>query len=164
MANIITVLRIPCSIAMAAVPAFSFWFYVLYLLCGFSDMIDGTIARMTNSASEFGGKLDTAADLVFAAIAMLKLLPMICLPGWLWVWIAAIAVICIVNAVSCRLYRRKWMVLHTLANKATGLMLFLLPMTLQVFDIRYSAAIVCVAATFAAVQEGHIIRSGGKSQ
>ena len=85
MANIITALRVPCSIAMAAVPVFSVWFYVLYLLCGFSDMIDGTIARRTNSAGEFGGKLDTAADLIFTAIAMLKLLPMFRLPGWLWV-------------------------------------------------------------------------------
>ena len=163
MANIITALRVPCSIAMAAVPVFSVPFYVLYLLCGFSDMIDGTIARRTDSAGEFGAMLDTAADFVFVVVAMAKLLPVIHLPGWLWGWIAAIAVLRISNAVSGWIRRKKLIVPHTLANKTTGLLLFLLPMTLQFFEIRYSAAIVCAAATFAAIQEGHIIRSNEKS-
>lgn len=45
MANIITGIRILCSIALLAVPACSAFFYVLYLTAGVSDMIDGTVAR-----------------------------------------------------------------------------------------------------------------------
>ena len=75
MANIITGLRIVISAVLLFCPAFSPVFYVLYLFAGFSDIIDGAVARRTNTAGEFGAKLDTAADFVFAAVCMLKLLP-----------------------------------------------------------------------------------------
>jgi len=35
-----------------------------------------------------------------------------------------------------------------------------LPLTLPGLDVRISGAVVCAAATFAAVQEGHFIRTG----
>lgn len=44
-ANIITSCRILCSIIMMFFPVFSIMFYIMYLLCGLTDMIDGTIAR-----------------------------------------------------------------------------------------------------------------------
>ena len=72
-------------------------FYVLYILCGISDMIDGTVARKTNSATERGAKIDTAADLVFVAVSLIKILPAIHIPRWLWIWGAAIALIKIGN-------------------------------------------------------------------
>ena len=42
-------------------------------------------------------------------------------------------------------------------NKATGALLFLLPLTVSCIDLRYTAPIVCAVATFAALQEGHLI-------
>ena len=80
LANIITGVRIIGSIALLFFPVFSFGFYAIYLLCGFSDMIDGTIARKTNTVSEFGSKLDTAADLVFVAVCLIKVLPLLHIP------------------------------------------------------------------------------------
>ena len=56
MANFVTVLRIILSIAMLFCPAFSPAFYVLYLLAGFTDMIDGAIARKTHTESDFGSR------------------------------------------------------------------------------------------------------------
>ena len=53
-ANVLTGCRIFGSILLLFFPAFSLDFYILYLLCGFSDMVDGTIARKTNSTSKFG--------------------------------------------------------------------------------------------------------------
>ena len=44
-------------------------------------------------------------------------------------------------------------------NKLTGLLLFLLPLTLQVIDLEYSAVLIGAVATFAAVQEGYLIRT-----
>ena len=64
-ANILTSFRILGSILLLFFPMFSVEFYTIYLLCGFSDMIDGTIARKTNSTSELGAKIDSVADLVF---------------------------------------------------------------------------------------------------
>ena len=79
-ANILTGFRILSSILLLFFPVFSETLYSIYLLCGLSDMIDGTIARKTNSASEFGAKLDTVADLLFVAVSMIKLLVTIHIP------------------------------------------------------------------------------------
>ena len=40
----------------------------------------------------------------------------------------------------------------------------LTPLTLPVLALTYSAPVVCAAATFAAVQEGHFIRTGKMKQ
>lgn len=62
MANVITSLRIIGSMALLLYPALSTSFYALYIATGITDMIDGTVARKTNTVSEFGSKLDTVAD------------------------------------------------------------------------------------------------------
>ena len=79
-ANIITFCRIIGSILLLLFPTFSVGFYIVYSLCGFSDMIDGAIARKTRAVSSFGSKLDTVADAVFMAVCAVKLLPIINIP------------------------------------------------------------------------------------
>ncbi len=64
MANIIRGIRIVLSVALLFCPALSPTFYALYIVAGFSDMIDGAVARKTGTVSEFGSKLDTVADIV----------------------------------------------------------------------------------------------------
>ena len=98
-ANIITGSRILCSVCMLFCPVSSTYFYTMYLFCGFTDMVDGTIARKTKSVSEFGTKLDTVADIVFAAVCFVKILPLMQFPAWLWIWIIAITAIKIGNMV-----------------------------------------------------------------
>lgn len=159
-ANIVTSSRIIFSILMLFFPAFSPWFYVMYLLCGITDMVDGTIARKTNSVSTLGSRLDTVADFIFVSAALVKLLPVMNIPRWLWIWILIIAVIKIANIISGFVCNKKIVVEHTVMNKITGLLLFLLPFTLFVIELKYSAAAVCTIATFSAVQEGHYIRTG----
>ena len=159
MANIITCIRIVCSIALLFCPVFSPAFYVLYLIAGVSDMIDGPVARKTGTASELGSKLDTAADFVLAVVCMIKLLPAIHFPTWLIVWIIVIAAIKVFNLVCGYAVQKELVVLHTAMNKATGILLFVLPLTLSFIDVKYSGAFVCAVATFAAIQEGHLIRT-----
>lgn len=60
MAGILTVSRIFLSFLLLCTRPLSCPFYILYVLAGFTDMIDGIIARKTNTASEMGAKLDTA--------------------------------------------------------------------------------------------------------
>ena len=79
-ANILTGFRVLGSILLMFVPVFSAVFYSIYLLCGLSDMIDGTIARKTNSVSDFGSKMDTVADIVFVTASLVKVLPTIHIP------------------------------------------------------------------------------------
>ena len=137
------------------IPLSSAWFYVLYLFCGLTDMIDGTIARKMNAVSRFGSKLDTVADAVFVAVCMVKLLPIINLTVLLWIWIAVIAIIKVTNIVLGFVRRKKLVALHTVLNKATGTLLFLLPFTLQSVEPTYSFAVVCIIATIAAIQESY---------
>ena len=56
-ANIITGSRIVFSIALLLFPPLSSAFYVLYAAAGLTDMIDGTVARKTNTVSDFGEDL-----------------------------------------------------------------------------------------------------------
>ena len=79
-ANIITGSRIAFSLPLLFIPLSSAWFYVFYLLCGVSDMVDGTVARRTNSASEFGARLDTVSDFVFMTVALIKFVPYLHIP------------------------------------------------------------------------------------
>ena len=84
-ANIITGSRIVLSLPLLLIPLTSAWFCVIYLLCGLSDMIDGTVARRTNSESEFGARLDTVSDFVFMSVALIKFVPHLHIPVWLWI-------------------------------------------------------------------------------
>ena len=160
MANIITGIRILCSIALLFVPVFSPSFYTLYLVAGVSDMIDGTVARKTGTASAFGSKLDTAADFILTAVCLIKLIPALVMPIWLIIWIAVIALIKVINIIFGYVLRKEFVAAHTVMNKVTGVFLFILPLTVSFIDLKYSGALVCAVATFAAIQEGHYIRTG----
>ena len=156
-ANYITGLRILLSILLLCLPVLSVGFYIVYLLCGLSDMLDGLIDRKTNSISEFGAKLDTVSDFVFLVASMIKLLPIINIAKWLWVWIGVIAVIKIFNIIFGFFVNKKIIALHTKLNKVTGLILFVLPFTLSFINNNYIFAITCFFASIAAIQEVYYI-------
>ena len=159
LANILTGCRILGSISLLFFPAFSAEFYITYLFCGLSDMIDGTIARKTNSTSKFGSQLDTIADFFFVVASSVQLLPVIHIPGWLWIWGGLIATIKISNIIWGYVSQKQFISLHTIMNKITGFLLFLLPLTMSFVELKYSIIAVCLIATFAAIQEGfYIIR------
>ena len=152
-ANIVTGIRILGSVCMLCSSVFSPLFYGTYLLCGLTDMIDGTIARKTNSVTSFGSHLDSAADLIFLTAAGVKLLPAIHLPDWLWLGILIVFILKMTAVVWRYIRVRQFVIKHTLLNKLTGFLLFLLPLSLPLVEIRYSAGTVCAVAFLAAVQE-----------
>ena len=154
LANLLTGIRVLGSVWMLCVPVFSLSFYGVYLLCGLTDMVDGTVARKTNSVTKFGEQLDAAADLVFAAAAFVKLVPAVVLPRWLWGWIAVLAVIRSATIVRNLVCEKRFGLDHTVMNKTAGVLLFLLPLSMPFIELRYSAAAVCAVATAAALREG----------
>ncbi len=123
-------------------------------------MADGAVARKTGTVSDFGAKLDTAADFIMAVVCLIKLIPVIYVPIWLIIWIAVIALIKVISIISGYVKRKEFVAAHTVMNKVTGIILFLLPFTLTFIDIKYSGIFICTLATFAAIQEGHFIRTG----
>ena len=160
MANIITCFRILVSFALLFCPVFSIPFFVLYLTAGITDMVDGVVARRTNTASEFGTQLDTAADFVFVTVCLIRLLPVIDMPTWLYVWTGVIALIKGIIIVSGFVMQKRFVAVHTVMSKVTGALLFVLPLTVPLIEPSHGAIVVCAIATFAAIQEGHLIRSG----
>ena len=156
----ITGVRILGSILLAFIPAFSVPFNAVYLTCGLSDIVDGTLARKTHSSSSLGAKLDTVADFLFAAVSLAKLLPYIPVPRWLQQWIATIALIKVANIGLGFIRNKRLVSVHSAMNKVTGFLLFLFPLTLGLVELKYSAVIVCSIATVSAIQEGYFIGTG----
>lgn len=159
MANLITSIRIIFSITLLFCRSFSTWFYVVYIITGLTDVFDGFVARKTNTVSEFGSKFDTGADFVFVSVCLIKLLPILNIGKWIFVWIGIIVVIKLVNIISGYVCQKRLVAVHSVMNKITGGLLFALPLTLRKIEFKYSVAVVCAVATFAAVQEGHYIRT-----
>lgn len=104
--------------------------------------------------------MDTVADFVFIVVSLVKILPVLTIQMWLWLWIIVIAIIKISNVISGFIFRKRFIVEHTIMNKITGLLLFLFPLTLNFIELKYSAIVLGFVATFSAIQEGHFIRMG----
>ena len=157
MANIITGIRIVLSIGLMFCPALSQLFYSLYIAAGISDMIDGAVARKTDTVSEFGSRLDTIADIVFVAACLIKLLPTLTVPVWMYAWVGIVALIKVAN-IAVGYHKQKELIsVHSIINKVTGGLLFLFPLTFAFINLKISTVIVCTVATAAAVHEGYFV-------
>ena len=155
--NIISALRILGAICLLLIDPASVAFWVIYGLCGISDMLDGYLARKLHAESKTGSMLDSVADICFVASCAIRLIPVVQIPTWLWGWAGVIVAIKIVNQVSALIVCKRFCFPHTKVNKLTGLLLFIaVPMA---FWSIAPIAIVAGVATFAAVQEGHFIRT-----
>ena len=156
--NIVSSLRILGAISLLFVYPASVAFWVIYGLCGISDMLDGYLAWKLHAESKTGAVLDSVADICFVACCAIRLIPVVQIPTWLWIWAGVIVAIKIVNQVSALVVCKRFCFPHTRANKLTGFLLFLAVPTL--FWSIIPTAIVVGVALFAAVQEGHFIRTG----
>ena len=155
--NAISVLRIAGSFCLLFCDVAGWLFWALYALCGISDMVDGPLARKLQAESKTGAVLDSVADIVFVACCAIRLFPVLEIPAWLWIWAGAIVIIKMVNQISALFVCKRFCFLHTVANKLTGLLLFLTVPAL--FWSMIPVFIVAAVASFAAVQEGHFIRT-----
>ena len=153
--NCITALRIAGTICMIFVAPLSLAFCIVYTLCGLSDVLDGWIARATNSTTDFGSKLDSIADLLFYAVMLIKLLPVLwrLLPTWIWYIVGGILLLRIGSYVTVAVKFRRFAAVHTRMNKLTGAMVFLIPYFMLLPGLVVYALLVCTVAVIAAVQE-----------
>ena len=157
--NLLSALRIALCLPLLLVDAMTLPFWILYLIAGLTDMVDGFLARRWGVESKFGARLDSLADFVFVLAVGYKLFPWLKLPTALWMMIGVIALVKMVNAISSYVINHKIAFLHTKANKLTGFLLFIGMMTIgQSYFVPVAWVIACIAL-FAAIQEGHIIRS-----
>ena len=155
--NVISIQRITGSVSLLFCDVTGWPFWVLYVSCGFSDMVDGWLARIIHAETKAGAILDSVADLSFVICCTIRLLPSLSIPSWLWIWAGIIIVVKIVSQLSALIVCKRFCFLHTWANRLTGFLLFLTVPT--AFWSVIPISIVTALATFAALQEGHIIRT-----
>ncbi len=153
--NIITSLRIAGSFGLLFCDVMGVAYWIIYALCGISDIADGWLARKLKCVTKKGALMDSLADICFVACCAWKLLPILELPQWLWLWAGVIVAIKIVNQISAFVMYGRCCFPHTIANKAAGFLLFIaVPMT---FSTIIPIAIVAAIATFAAIHEGCVL-------
>lgn len=157
--NIITSVRFIGAICLLFFDVRNVAFWLIYSVCGISDMLDGYLARRIGCESKTGALLDSMADVVFVACCCYMLIPVLAFPQWLWIWGGAIVTIKVINQISALVMYKKCLFPHTVANKATGFFLFVgAPLTLFL-ESTVPMMVVAAVATFAAIQEGHFIRT-----
>ena len=162
--NILSASRIAMCLPLLLVDAMTLPFWVLYLIAGLTDILDGFLARRWGVESKFGARLDSLADFVFVLAIGYKLFPWLKLPSALWMMTGLIALVKIVNAISAYVVKHRIQFLHTKANKLTGFLLFVGMMAIgQSYFVLVAWVVACIAL-FAAIQEGHYIRSKSRNR
>ncbi len=151
--NILTCCRILGSLVLLILEPLSSAFCIIYIICGVSDILDGYIARRAKCSSSFGAKLDSIADIMFIAVMLYVLLPIIYLPGWVIIWIIGVAVIRMISLLVGYVRFKAFSSLHTYGNKATGLLLFLCPMLFPIIGMANTEKIILVMACLSAIEE-----------
>ncbi|MBQ8310479.1 MAG: CDP-alcohol phosphatidyltransferase family protein [Clostridia bacterium] len=162
--NIITGLRILGTGCLLFTKPLSTWFYIVYALTGITDVLDGFIARKTGCTSELGARLDSIADILFYAVMLIRLFPIMweILPLWIWIAVAVVLLIRLGAYLTAYIKYRRFASLHTYMNKLTGASIFVYPFVM-LFPIAVPvAAVVCCIAGAASLEEllMHLCRAG----
>lgn len=153
--NIITLVRILGTLVLIGTELSSIFFFVVYSICGFSDVLDGWIARKYKLTSELGARLDSIADMMFYFVMLLKMIPYLLeiMPGGFWVAINSVVVVRAISYIVAAIKYKKFASLHTYLNKLTGLSIFVMPYITQFTWFVYYVIGACVIAVLATLEE-----------
>ena len=154
-ADMLTVARMAAAVLLLFLPLYSAWFYAIYTLAGLSDALDGTIARSAGSASDFGARLDSIADLMLYAAMLIRIFPDLWrkLPRAIWIAVGAILAVRLASYITAAVKYRRFAALHTYLNKLTGGAVFLLPYMQALSAAPIYAWIVCALGLIASAEE-----------
>lgn len=151
--NYITIIRILLTLSLILIKPLSITFLAIYITCGISDVLDGYIARKTNTTSNLGDKLDSIADMMLVFILIFKLYPVINPSAKIIAWIIIIAIIKAVSMIIVYLKYKTFEILHTYGNKFTGILLFLFPLLIAFIKANVLITVICSAATIFSIEE-----------
>ena len=151
--NCISFSRIFFSLVLILVKPLCLTFYVIYIFCGLSDILDGFIARKTLTTSTLGAKLDSLADIVMIGVLLFILYPIINPSPQIIIWVISIAIIRLASMSTAMKKYRTFASLHTYANKITGMVLFIFPLMLPYVHTIVLMYILCAVASISAIEE-----------
>ena len=160
--NYITVLRMAGSIALLFLQPMSVAFYIVYLVAGLTDALDGWLARKTNSATDLGAKLDSIADLMFYSAMVITMFPVLLerLPLYMWCIGIGIFVVRLISYLVAAIKFHCFASVHTWMNKMTGAAIFVFPFILYFWSGVGYCWLISVFAGYASLEEliMHIIQ------
>lgn len=127
--NCITLLRMVSTVVMAFLEPLSQIFFVVYTFAGITDVLDGFLARITNTMSKFGAKLDSVADLLFYTVMLLKILPILrkILSWKIWLALGLVLALRLASYAVAAVKEKQFAAKHTILNKITGFAVFCVP-------------------------------------
>lgn len=128
-------------------------FFVIYLLCGISDVLDGYLARKLKVNSAFGSMLDSIADVVFIGTLLLILINIHQWDMWQLTWVGLILLIRLVSLTVGFVKYRDLAFIHTYSNKFAGVLLFTLPFSFALIDLDIMVFTLCSVATLSSIEE-----------
>lgn len=152
--NSLSILRIVLSLLIPFVAQNKTLLFVIMLLCGLTDVLDGFIARRFNCQSQLGARLDSIGDFVFFLVLVLYFL--------VWridlikeniVFLSAVIAVRLSSLIACRVKNRKAYTLHTIANKITGVVVFTGILISFIIEKRVIIEIILTVALVSAVEE-----------
>lgn len=151
--NCISFSRIIFSLILIYTKPFSLAFYIIYIICGFSDIIDGFIARKTGTTSNLGAKLDSIADMIMAGVLLLLIYLILNPTTKIVIWIVLIGMIRLLSMFIAMKKYKTFASIHTYGNKIAGIVLFLFPILIPYINITILMYITCVVASISAIEE-----------
>lgn len=151
--NCITISRIVLALTLLFFEPLGAAFLLIYILCGFTDLIDGHIARRTGMTSSLGAKLDSVADMTLVGVSILTLYPFLGLTLGILLWIFIIAFIRVASLIIALHKFKTYASIHTYGNKLTGLLLFITPLWLSLIQNTIWTSVLCIVATLSAIEE-----------
>ncbi len=160
--NVITAFRIIGSAVLLFITPLTPEFLILYAVCGLSDVLDGFIARSTGKTTELGARLDSIADLLYYAVMVLRIMPILLdiLPLWLWCAAGVVVLLRLGSYITAAVKYGRFASMHTYMNKVTGLAMFTMPYVLKLPCAVTLCAVICCIAGLSSLEEFiiHLVR------
>ena len=103
-------------------------FLIIFAIAELTDMVDGTIARKTNSVSLTGSLLDTIADILLASNIFKIVLNVNALQGNLLIWFIVIVIIALLAPLISRIKFKETYFVHSISSKILGGVICLIPL------------------------------------
>lgn len=153
--NLISMVRILGTVCLLFLEPLSIMFYIIYTVSGISDALDGWLARHMKLESALGARLDSVADLLFYAVMLTRIFPVmwIRLPKKIWIIVGIIIGVRLCSYVVAACKYKCFASIHTYMNKLTGAAVFLIPYFLLYPAFVPYSVLVCVIALLASAEE-----------
>ncbi len=153
--NYITATRMIGTVALLFTTPLSLRFFIIYLITGITDILDGFLARKLKVTSDFGAKLDSVADLLFYSVMFFMLMPTLWNTLYRSIWYAA-AVALIIRLIAYLLAAIRFKTFassHSVLNKITGVCVFIIPFLLLTPFTAEICWVICLVAIISSLNE-----------